>query len=114
MQRPALGPRSLFPKRRMLRENFDFMFHRCAFADEIIRNALHQAGMGEPMGGMGDDGLITAGELVLTLSARFDPGKTPLQCSFNRLIIAQLEMEEGLVDKRPPIPTIECLTADKV
>jgi hypothetical protein len=58
--------------------------------------------------------LIAARQLVLPLRARFHAGEAHGDGRIDGLIIAQLEMQEGLVDQTAPIAAIERVGADEV
>ena len=63
---------------------------------------------------MGDDGLIAARQLVLALRAGLDRFEAMRDRPLDRLVIAQLEMEEGHLPVAAPVTAIERVLADQV
>src|ERR1700730_15782548 len=57
---------------------------------------------------------IASGKLMLPLRASLDAGEAARNREFNRLIIADLEMQERMLLDRPPIAPIERVLANKI
>src|ERR1700749_4998190 len=65
-----------------------------ALALEVIGDRAAQAGIGDVMRGVGGVRQISACELVLALRAGFDDLQLALDREIDRLIVADLEMQE--------------------
>src|SRR5215813_9256366 len=66
------------------------------FALEVIRDRPSQTGVGDVMGGVGGVRQISACELVLALRAGLDDLQPAFDREVDRLIIADLEMQERM------------------
>src|SRR4051812_16683960 len=77
-----------------------------ALARQIVRDATPQRRVGDEMGGIGGDRPVATGELVLALGAGFDAGQLMLDRVIDRLVVADLEMQERVVLGRAPIAAI--------
>src|SRR5262245_37430050 len=66
------------------------------------------------MRAIGLDRQIAARELVRALRARFDPRELPRDGKFDRLVIADLEMKEGVVLDAAPVTAVERVLADEI
>src|SRR5438270_7518975 len=62
----------------------------------------------------GDDRLIAARDLVLALSAGLDAGEAVINRPLDRLVIAELEVEERHLLGAPPITAVERVFADEI
>jgi hypothetical protein len=85
-----------------------------ALALEIIGDGAAKPGVSDPMGAVGLDGKITAGELVRALGAGFDARELALYGKVDGLIVADLEMQARVLLERAPIAAIERVGADKI
>src|SRR5262245_3060010 len=65
-----------------------------ALALEVIRDRPAEIGVDDVMRGVGGVRQISARKLMLALRAGFDDLKFALDCKIDRLIIADLEMQE--------------------
>src|SRR3990167_4098538 len=81
---------------------------------EIARDSLAKSRISDPVGGAGKDRLIAAGDLVLALRAGLHPGESALDREFDRLMVADLEMQERAILDPSPIAPIERVAADEV
>src|SRR5262245_41183295 len=66
------------------------------------------------MRAVGLDWEIAARELVRPLRARFHPREFPRDGEFDRLVVADLEMEEGVVLDAAPVTAVERVLADEI
>ena len=66
------------------------------------------------MRGMGRDGAVAARELVLALRSRLDPLIAVSDGEFDRLVIADLEMQERALLERAPVAAIDRVGAQKI
>src|SRR5262245_34137672 len=81
---------------------------------EIVGDRLPETRMGNVMRGLRGYGHIAARELVLSLRARLDPFQLPVDGEIDRLVIADLEMQEGMVLDAAPVAAVERIGADEV
>ncbi len=68
-----------------------------ALALQIVLDRRPQAGMGDVVRGVGDDGLVAARELVLALRSGLDDRELVLDRVIDGLMVADLEMQEGVI-----------------
>src|SRR5665647_1370705 len=68
-----------------------------ALALEIVGYRVAQAGVGDVMRGIGGLRQVAARDLVLALRAGLDRLQAALNCKIDRLIVADLEMQERVV-----------------
>src|SRR3954452_14629676 len=88
--------------------------HISAFAFEVIGNRAAQIGVGDVMGGVGGLRQVSARQLVLALRAGLDHPQAALDREINRLVIADLEMQERMMLDRAPIAAEQRIGADKI
>src|SRR5580704_8997918 len=62
----------------------------------------------------GRDRAIASGKLMFSLSASLDAGECARNREFDRLIIADLEMQEGVLLDGPPIAPVERVPPEKI
>src|SRR6185312_5734396 len=74
-----------------------------AFALEIIGDRAAQAGVGDIMRGVGGVRQISARQLVFALCAGLDDFEPVMDGEINGLIVANLEMQEGMMLDRAPV-----------
>src|SRR5579859_764445 len=86
---------SLLLERRHLIEHLDLLLHCALLAPEEIRHRVAKPGMRDEMRRPGWHRPIAPRQLVFTLRTRFDPLEPACDRRLDRLIIAELEMEEG-------------------
>src|SRR3546814_20137946 len=70
--------------------------------------------MGNIMRRVGGDGKIAAGELVFALRAGLDAPKPVCQRDIDRLMVVDLEMQEGMTLDAAPVAAVERIGADAV
>ena len=70
--------------------------------------------MGDVMHRMGGDGQVAARQLVLALCAGLDPLQPLRKRKIDRLMVADLEMQEGMVLDAAPVAAVERVAADEV
>ena len=78
-------------------------FHIGALAREIVVDGATKPGVGDVVGRIGGRRQIAAGELVLALGAGLDAGELVGDGIFDRLVVADLEMQERVVLDRAPV-----------
>src|SRR5262245_42422096 len=83
-------------------------------AVEIVGDGPAESRVGEPVGGVGDRRAIAAGDLVLALRTGFHPLEAVADPPLDRLVVAELEMQERMVLDRAPIAPVERVRADEV
>ena len=83
---------SVMPVRQQLSKSVEFVANRNGLAAEKLLNGPAEVPIWDKMGRSGDDRLISAGELMLTLCAGLHEAQAMLDRPFDRLIIAELEM----------------------
>ena len=88
--------------------------HMGAFMVEIVRHAAPQGRIGYPMGRIRSGGGIAACQFMLALGAGLDPFQPARNRKINRLMVADLEMQEGVVFNRPPIAPVKGIRADEI
>ena len=81
---------------------------------QVVGHRPAQAGMGDVVEGMGGDGQVAARQLVLPLRPGLDPLQPARQGKIDGLMIADLEMQEGVVLDAAPVPAVERLAADEI
>ncbi len=88
--------------------------NRLALALEIIGDRVAQTGMGDVMRRMRRHGEIATRQLVLALR----PGLYAVELLCNRkvdgLMIADLEMQEGVILDAAPVPAVKRILADEI
>ncbi|MNE52132.1 hypothetical protein D3C80_1467900 [compost metagenome] len=70
--------------------------------------------MGDVMHGMGGDWKITAGKLVFALGTGFDALQPLGKGEVYGLMIADFEMQEGMILDTAPVTAVERITTDKI
>ena len=88
--------------------------HRCALARQIVRDRLGEAWVGQVMGRMGDHRPIAAGDFMLALRAGLDALVAAADRKFDRLIVADLEVEKRQRFQRAPIAPVDGVVAQKI
>lgn len=74
----------------------------------------HQSRVGDEMCRMGNHRHIAARQLVLALRAGLDSGKPVRDRPFDGLMVAELEMQKGVILHAAPMASVECDVADEV
>ena len=77
--------------------------HVTTLAAQIIRHGAAQAGIGDEMGRARRHRAIAPGELVLALCPGLDPRQTVGEGVIDGLVIADLEMQEGVILDAAPV-----------
>src|SRR5712691_3624009 len=77
--------------------------HIGALALEEILDRAAQPGIVDVMRGIGRGRQVAAGDLVLALRARLDAGELRFDGVLDRLVIAELEMQERMVLHATPV-----------
>src|SRR5689334_1050201 len=85
-----------------------------ALALKIIGDRAPEIRVGDVMRGVGGVRQISACELVLALRAGFDDLQPVLDRKIDRLIVADLEMQERMVLDRTPIAAEQRIRADEI
>src|SRR5262249_10912162 len=85
-----------------------------ALAREIIGDRPAQAGVGNKMRRVGGVRHVASRQLVLAPGASFDPLEVIRNRVFDRLVVAELEMEERMVLDRSPISAVKRLATDEI
>src|SRR5215467_6612578 len=88
--------------------------HEGALALEIVIDRPPEAGIGYVVRRIGGVRQIAARELVLALGAGLDAGEPAVDRIFDRLIVANLEMQERMMLDRAPMAAEQRVVADKV
>ena len=81
--------------------------HIGALALEIVGDRAAQRRIGDVMRRIGRHRHVAARELVLALRAGLDPRELVLDRVFDRLIVAQLEMQERVMLDRAPVAAVQ-------
>src|SRR6516164_4195884 len=68
-----------------------------ALSSQVVVDGAAQAGIGNEVCGIGRLGQVAACDLVLALRAGLDVFATAVDRKFDRLIVADLEMQEGVM-----------------
>src|SRR5687768_2319348 len=108
------GPGSFTPVGRLRFQQRGLMRHGNPFAGEIIRNRPPKRRIRDEMGAVRRDRKIAAGELVRALRAGLDRCEAVLDGKGDRLIVANLEMQEGMLLDGAPITSVEGVGADEI
>ena len=88
--------------------------HIGALALEIVGDRAAQARIGDVVRRIGGDRQVAARELVLALGAGLDAGELVRDRELDRLVVAELEMQERVVLDRAPVAAIQRVGADEV
>src|SRR5262249_27332992 len=103
-----------FAKRASLPEFPSGGLHIGALALEIVVDRTPEAGIDDVVRRVGGVGQIAACELMLALGAGLDAGEPMSDRVFDRLVIADLEMQERMVLGRAPMTAEQRAVADEV
>src|SRR5688500_280131 len=101
-------------ERTVLAQQLAHLFDIGALAGEIVADRPAKAGMRDIMGGMRRHRQVTAGELVFALRSGLDPFQPFRKGEVDRLVIADLEMQEGMILDAAPVTAVERIAADEV
>src|SRR5262245_8492659 len=101
-------------KRRILGELLAGGIDIGALALEVVGDGAFKPRIGDEVRRIGVDRQIAAGELVLALRAGLDARQPMLDGELDRLIVADLEMQAGMVLDGAPIAPVEAVAADQV
>src|SRR3569833_391454 len=85
-----------------------------ALAQQIVVDRPPQAAIGDEVRGVGGLREVAARDLVLALRAGFDDLEAVLDREVDRLIVADLEMQERVVLDRTPVAAEQRIAADEV
>src|SRR5581483_584933 len=85
-----------------------------ALAFQVLVNGAAQAGIGDVMRGMRGARLVAARELVLALCTGLDDPEPMLDGVVDRLVVADLEMQERMMLDRAPVAPEQRVRADEV
>src|ERR1700722_11318908 len=88
--------------------------HIGAFAPQILVDGPAQTGVGNVMRRISGLRKIAARELVLTLRTGLDGLEVPLNRKIDRLIVADLEMQERVMLDRAPVTAEQGIGPDKI
>src|ERR1700674_5893663 len=81
---------------------------------QIVGDGTAKRGVGDIMRGIGRDGSVAAQDLVGALRARLDHLQAALDRVFDRLVIANLEMQERPVLDRAPIAAVDRVATEEI
>src|SRR5688572_33331283 len=84
-----------------------------ALALEVVGNRPPQRWVGNVMRGVGGGRQITAGQLVLALGAGLHALEPVRNGVVDRLVVAELEVQERVVLERSPVAAIEGVGSDE-
>mgnify|MGYP007130804003 CR=1 FL=1 len=104
----GLFERGVFIK--ILPDHFDL----ASFAFKIIGHSLAQTRMGNVMRRMGGNGPIATRQLVLALRASLDRFQAAFNGKVDGLMVADLEMQEGVVFNTAPVAAKKRVGADEI
>src|SRR5258708_3475099 len=85
-----------------------------AFALQVIRNRPAQVGIGDVMRRVGGLRQVSARQLMLALGAGFHRFQAALDGKVDRLVIADLEMQERMVLDRAPVAAEQRVRSDEI
>ena len=86
-----------------------------ALAVEIVGDrAAQKAAIGDPVRRIGRDRQVAARQLVLALGAGLDARQAVLDGVVDRLVVADLEVQAGVVLDGAPVAAVEAVAADEV
>ena len=88
--------------------------HVGPFPHQIIGNRAAQTGIGDVVRGVGGLRHIAAGDLVLALGAGLDAGELMGDRVVDGLIVAQLEMQKGMMLDGAPVAAEQRVRADEI
>ena len=88
--------------------------HISALARQIVGNGPPQPRIGDVMGRIGGVRQVAARELVLALGAGLDALEPVRDRIVDRLIVAELEMQERMMLDRAPVAAVERVRADEI
>ena len=92
----------------------DRALDRGALVSEIVGDRPGEPRVGELVRRIGEGRPIAARELVLALGAGLDPAQSAREREIDRLIVADLEMQERPVLDRAPVAAVERVVADEI
>src|SRR6266850_1392380 len=101
----------LLPERRVLLQPLDLLFDRRPFALEIIVDGAAESGIDDPMRREGRHRHVAALDLVIALRARLDPLQAVRDGVVDGLVVAGLEMQEGVALQAAPVAAVERIVA---
>src|SRR5262249_34901718 len=107
-------PESCLAERRRFRELLARGGDIGALALEKILDRAPQRGIGDVVRGIGRGRQVAARDLVLALGAGLDAAKFVLDGVLDRLVVAQLEMQERMVLDRAPVAAEQRVGADEI
>lgn len=102
------------PERSHLGQISHFLIDRRALAAQEIGDGLLKALIAQPMQRMGGDRQIAPRQLVLALGAGLDAGQPLRDGPVDGAVIAQLEMQEGVILDAAPIAAVKRIGSDQV
>ena len=101
-------------ERQELRQRLAIVRDLPALALEIVGDGAAEAGIGDPVGRVGRGRPVAARELVLALRAGLDARQAVGDGPIDRLVVAELEMQERLLLDRAPVAAVERVGADEI
>src|SRR5690242_10191367 len=111
---PLVFPNWKTAKGGLLGKESDVTGDGAPLALEIIGDGTAKTGVGDVMGAIGLARQIAAGELMRALRPRLDAGQPVLNREVDRLVVADLEMQKGVLLDATPIAAVERIGADEV
>src|SRR4029450_9264712 len=104
----------LLPERRVFHQALDLVLDGRALLLEEVVDGAAEAGVDDPVGREGWDRKIAALNLVVALGAGLDALQAVGDGVVDRLVVAGLEMQEGVALQAAPVAAIERVVALKV
>src|SRR4030081_552291 len=83
------------------------LLYRGALVGQKRADRLVQRGMENPVGAVGQSRLKAPDQLVLPARARFEAGGAPADAFVDRMVEADVEMEEGVLLEATPVAAVE-------
>ena len=81
--------------------------HVSSLPRQILGDGAPQRRVGDVVGRVGRDRAVAAGELVLALRAGLDPREPMRDRVVDRLVVAELEVQERVVLDAAPVAAVE-------
>ena len=98
----------------VLGQHLALFLDRAPLLVEVARHRAAQGRIGDPVGTIGGGRQVAAGKLVLALGTGLDPRQLVADGVVDRLVVAELEMQAGVVLDRAPVAAVQAVAADQV
>src|SRR5687768_13913958 len=106
---PQSGIWILSPIGRVFRKSLGHVFNLPTFAFEIVGDRVSQSGMDNGVSGIRQDRLVTPRQLVITLRTGLHDRKAMGDRVVDRLMVADLEMQERMLLGAAPVAAVETI-----